>query len=376
MTGRGTRLQVILLPTARCNAACSYCFSRNRAKTLSTEQMETVFQRLVGYACGAGLETLNVYWQGGEVLLLGRDYVKKTTARLAALCLESGLDCRQYLQSNLLGLTTEWLDLLRETFDGRVSSSWDYPNVHRKDLSGDAASYERIFMQKYRMLREAGFSGGLICIPGTEAVSLPPSDLCEHFFGQLKVRGFQINLPFPSRAWEAESRGIQVPDADRLADYLCALYEHWNDNYRESGLDLQPFSNLQRFFSGQENARLPCVWGRQCAQDFLSVGPDGTVGLCDCWVLSYPDMCYGNILEQPLEEIMSGPVRSRFRARLSGILQTECGRCEFLGCCFGGCPIRALTFTGALEKPDGYCGVYRSLFKRVRDSIQGKSMAE
>jgi len=42
-----------------------------------------------------------------------------------------------------------------------------------------------------------------------------------------------------------------------------------------------------------------CIWKENCSDQFISVDSKGSVAQCDCWVTSYPNYFFGNILREP-----------------------------------------------------------------------------
>jgi sulfatase maturation enzyme AslB (radical SAM superfamily) len=47
------------------------------------------------------------------------------------------------------------------------------------------------------------------------------------------------------------------------------------------------------------------------------------------------------------------------------IQEEECIECRYLGICHGGCPVRAYTVHGDLNRKDPYCSVYQVLFEEM-----------
>lgn len=369
-------LSVVFVPTSRCNAACAYCFSAARGESMELAAVEVIAGRLATYVSDQGLKRINFFSQGGEVMLLGHDWVRRAHRILQDRLAEAGAEVVHRLQTNLLLLDDPWLEVIHEVFNARVSTSFDYPNVHRVQPGRDAAAYTELWLEKLALAQAAGCRAGIICIPGAATVKAGAREVCSFFYEKAGAHGFQVNLPFPSRAWEQRQTGrIKLASVEELTPFMCDLYDEWDRHWAAVGRQLQPLSRLKEYFAGG-NRRLPCVWGRDCSRDFICIGPGGEVGLCDCWVLSYPEFNFGNLLETPLAVLLESPHRARLSERLATLAGGQCGECRDLENCFGGCPIRAFTGTGDIAAADPYCSLYQRLFRHIESSLAGDSPGE
>ncbi len=68
---------VILLPTAECNVACEYCFEHKEAHRLSLLMVPLLTQRLLEHMEREGIEECEIYWQGGEAMIMGPDWFRE-----------------------------------------------------------------------------------------------------------------------------------------------------------------------------------------------------------------------------------------------------------------------------------------------------------
>jgi sulfatase maturation enzyme AslB (radical SAM superfamily) len=62
---------VILLPTSDCNVACDYCFERKEPHRLSPALLPLLTQRLLDHLGNEHIEECEIYWQGGEAMVMG-----------------------------------------------------------------------------------------------------------------------------------------------------------------------------------------------------------------------------------------------------------------------------------------------------------------
>ncbi len=70
-------LQIILVPTLKCNADCDYCFEVKSPDTMTLDQLTFLIRKLVEYMEETGAGETTIYWQGGEVLGMGPEWYMK-----------------------------------------------------------------------------------------------------------------------------------------------------------------------------------------------------------------------------------------------------------------------------------------------------------
>ena len=70
-TVNGRVFSVILLPTSDCNVACEYCFERKEPHRLSLALLPLLTRRLLDHLEHEGIEECEIYWQGGEAMIMG-----------------------------------------------------------------------------------------------------------------------------------------------------------------------------------------------------------------------------------------------------------------------------------------------------------------
>jgi len=331
--------------------------------------VSVVAKRIKEYVLEKRVAQVTFFWQGGEIMEMGVAWVREAHAILEERLAGCGAELVHRLQTNLLMVDSEWISAIKELFDGRISSSFDYPNLYRREVAQDPGAYTATWLEKFALVREAGCRCGVICIPSAETVRLGPEELCSFFFETAKADGFQLNLPFPTPAWNGRSGpDFEQPSVAALSRFCRELHDHWVEVYLPQGKQVQPIARLRAYFTGGDR-RLPCIWGKDCTAGFVCIGPDGEVGLCDCWVLSYPEYNGGNLLVDSLDDIMRSPSRIRIRDRLESLASGTCGECSELENCYGGCPIRAFALTGDPVVRDPYCALYRDLFGHLQTSF-------
>jgi radical SAM protein with 4Fe4S-binding SPASM domain len=361
----GRPLSLILLPTLDCNVACDYCFEEKARLSLSREQLGEVTNAILDHMATRGTTRAELYWQGGEVLLLGPAWFEHARASMARAAAERGLSLHHSIQTNLIGYGPHWDKVLREMFDGSLGTSMDFPNHHRRLKNGSTARYTEVWLRSVRQAREAGFAVGVIAVLHGGSLEVSARDFLSFYTQEAGIDDLQVNLPFPG----GPGTGGDTLRTEPLTRFLLDLLDVWMQEGFDRGVKLSPFDALFDAFSGRE-ARLPCIWQPNCANEFAAIDARGNVALCDCWVTSYPEHRFGNLFRaQNLSQMLgASPARQAFLNRPKYLVQHEdCARCPHLSLCHGGCPVRTFAATGTILAKDPYCEVYKVLFARCRE---------
>ena len=370
----GRVFSVILLPTSDCNVACEYCFERKEPHRLSLALLPLLTRRLLDHLEHEGIEECEIYWQGGEAMIMGPAWFVNAGQLMDCAAAERGRKFTHYLQTNLIGYSEAWNEVIRTMFQGSLGTSMDYPNRHRKLFKGGAEAYTRLWTRKLKEAQEADIEVGVIAVLHEGSLEAGPERFYRYFTEELGLSNFQVNTPFPGGP-AAEVEGAFQLDTKELAGFLSGLFDIWMERGYDSGVSLGPFDALIDHFTGRP-ARLPCIWKENCSNQFISVDSKGTVAQCDCWVTSYPESFFGNIFREPdlTRMLRNSPARRKFVERPKRLVEDEdCLSCRYLSICHGGCPVRTYSALGTMMAKDPYCEVYKAVFGRAE--IHGRAIS-
>ncbi len=359
-------LSLILLPTLRCNARCDYCFENKKEGDLSLEQFSVILNKVLDHMDENNIDALNIHWQGGEVMTLGPEWFNRAHDIIRQASEKRGKVVRNYIQSNMIGYSSEWNDILREMFGNSVGASLDFPNLYRKLPAGGVKDYDVLLLVNIRKAQAADILLGVIAIPNKETFRIGAHQFYHYYTDELGITDFQVNTPFPG-GFSSHSKNGYPLDTDELTRFLIDLIDVWMTDGYEKGVKLGPFEKLVDYFTEGDQG-LVCVWRSNCADEFFCVDPDGYVSQCDCWAASYPKFRFGNIIEcENLSDMLrDSSARRRFLDRPGVLVRAgECLECRFLGLCHGGCPVRAYTVYGNLGAKDPYCETYKAVFNHM-----------
>jgi uncharacterized protein len=353
---------VILLPTLKCNADCDYCFEDKTNDRLSLERLQILIDKVLDHLVDKDIPRLMIHWQGGEAMTLPPSWFAQAYALIGEAAAARGRTVTHGLQTNMIGYSPKWNEVIRTMFDASVSTSIDYPNLYRRRRGQDPSDYNAVWTQNVRLARDAGIEVQVISVPNAATLEIGAERFYSYLVDELDVRSFQVNTPFPGGETNLVKRLLPL-DTGALAYFFTDLADIWLERGSASGIRVGPFDELLAYFMGQQ-AVLPCIWTDDCANHILSIDARGNVAQCDCWVTSYPDYWFGNIFEcESLGEMLAqNAVVERFHRRPMTLVQGDCITCDYLALCHGGCPVRTFTVHGTMFEKDPHCALYKSLF--------------
>lgn len=364
----GNHFSLILLSINSCNAACEYCFEDKTKDRVSLEQLQVIVDKVMDHMDEKGIGSLTIHWQGGEAMLLPPHWYEQAYRLIQRAATAHNKRVEHGLQTNMLIYSQKWDQVIAEMFGNSISTSLDYPNLHRKVAGRSPDEYSALWAHKVRLAREAGIDVKVISVPNQATLEIGAERFYEHLVDQLGVTDFQINTPFPGG--EANDTKQSMPlDVAELARFHVELADIWLERGDQEKVRIGPFDELLNYFTHRD-ACLPCIWGRNCADEFISIDARGYVAQCDCWVTSYPEYYFGNILEcgSLTELLRSSPARAKFTERPVRMMQMECIECDYLTLCHGGCPVRTFTVRGTMFEKDPYCHLYKSIFPHMEQA--------
>jgi uncharacterized protein len=147
----GNHFSLILLSTNQCNAARDYCFEDKTHDRLSLGRLQTIVGKVLDHMDEHRIDSLTIHWQGGEAMLLSPHWYRQAFAWISEAAAKRGKRFAHGLQTNMLaytpewdGLIAEWDGLIAEMFGNSLSTSLDYPNLHRKASGRGPEHYDAL----------------------------------------------------------------------------------------------------------------------------------------------------------------------------------------------------------------------------------------
>ncbi|MGB4946230.1 MAG: radical SAM protein [Candidatus Competibacter denitrificans] len=366
-----SHISLILLSTLQCNADCEYCFEDKTSDRLTLDRLGEMIRKVLDYMVEKSLGSLEIYWQGGEAMLLPPSWYEQANDLIRREAEARGKTVVHSLQSNMLAYSSRWNKVIADMFGNSVGTSLDYPNLHRKLLGHEPDTYNQIWARRVSEARAAGIEIQVIAVPNRATLELGAERFYSHFVDELGITDFQVNTPFPGGTGSTAKKALPVDEVAALGRFYTELADVWLARGRDCGVRVGPLDALLQHF-GHQPATLPCIWSDNCANSLISIDARGYVAQCDCWVTSYPDYHYGNIFEcDSLAKLLqTSPVRKQFNERPIQLIQRECLSCDYLSLCHGGCPVRTYTVHGSLFEKDPYCALYQQMFGHMEQAAR------
>lgn len=348
----------IVMPTKACNLACEYCYVTDKpTEMMSHALVERVLDQLLQHNDPEKLTRIT--WHGGEPMLAGIDFYQHVCSVIREQY--PGHNIQHAIQTNGTLLTDEWIDFfLTESFD--VGVSLDGPKeLHdscRKSRDGKG-TFDHVFGNILHA-RERGLIVGVLCVVTRHTVGY--EDNLFDFFYRNKL-DFSFHPITAVNDGMADDLSITPQEFARISIRLFDLGFYQPEPRVTTASPSLHYATA--VMMGQSSGF--CVFSESCAEEYISVGPEGQVHVCDRFA-DYPELSYGNIIESSLEEILDSPVRKEFLKPRAALL-SECQQCEWGVLCQAGCPHETYARTGSVFERDPFCEGYQMIFRHVYDVI-------
>lgn len=359
----GPHFSVILLPTNQCNVACDYCFEQHSPHRLTLEQLPTLTGRLLTHMEQQQIATAEIYWQGGELMTLPPRWFEQAHQIMTDAASARGRRFEHCMQTNLIGYDESWHQIIEQMFGNDISTSMDFPNVHRRLGNGSVEQYTAIWEENLKRAQAAGMRVGVIAVLSEASLRAGAESFYAYFVDHLGLKDFQVNTPFAGGPAQRLWKSAPLP-MDGLCRFMEDLFALWATRGYDAGVRLGPFDALVDHFC-RRPARLPCIWQPNCAEQFVSIDARGNLAQCDCWVTSYPEYSFGNVFHDVglTEQLRSSAARADFNRRPERLAaESDCATCRYLSICHGGCPVRTYAAHKTLFEKDPYCEMYLTIF--------------
>jgi len=355
MNDRAKITSVLVKPvSADCNLACQYCFYSSKAalypETKRHMMSEYVLRWLTAQVMGLSYERVSFCWQGGEPTLAELEFYQKAVKYQDLFGLP-GQIVENSLQTNGTLIDKEWAKFLaRYNFLVGVSldGSQEVHDHYRKDHAG-GSSYKRV-MSGIEWLKRYDVDFNILVLLNSYNVRHP-----KELYQFLIKQDFQYLQFIP--CVEKNRGDIGIADfsitPEQYGQFLCTVFDMWTIEEIPQ-VYIREFEDiLIAYVTGEAPI---CTFSRECNK-YIVVEYNGDVYPCDFYV--EPRWLLGNLIKQPLEEIVAGEKFTEFRSRKAKITQ-KCGGCPWLEYCHGGCP----KHWSVLDLDRNYfCSSYQMLFK-------------
>jgi uncharacterized protein len=371
---------------AACNLSCKYCFFLSKENLYGEKEsplmdeatLTSYIQQL--FESSAGPE-VQVAWQGGEPMLRGLDFFKRSV-ELAAKFQQPHQRVLHTMQTNGTLIDDEWAAFFKR-HNYLVGLSIDGPrelhDAYRIDKKGQG-SFDDV-IRGWNYLQKHGVDTNILCTIHAANVD-HPLEVYHFFRDELKAQYIQM-IPIVERATEQtitlanrgwgglkgkdrplyKQEGNLVTErtvpSEKFGTFLSAIFDEWIK--RDVGtVYVTTFDIALGSWVGQHNA---CIISPTCGAA-LVMEHNGDVYSCDHFV--EPEHKLGNVKETPLRTLVTSEKQRRFGQSKYDTLPKYCKECPVLFACYGECPRNRFIKTPDGEEGLNYlCAGYKSFFTHI-----------
>jgi len=339
----------MLVPTLGCPSKCSYCWSSEEGSpVMSIETIKEVVEWLRDFRD----DPVTFTFHGGEPLLAGADFYRKALPLLAEGL--SHLSPAFALQTNLWKMTPELAGILAE-YDIPIGSSLDGPE-ELNDLQRGKGYYKKT-MRGYEIARAAGLKVSFICTFTSHSVRFR-----EDIFNFFLENGLTLKLHPALPSMRSENPGKWALDPEEYGELLVYLLDKYLENMGR--IEIMNIDHLCKCVFTSRGTVCTFV---DCMGDTFAVGPDGSIYPCYRFV-GMPEYVMGNVHDHPGREDLARSRAWKLMFQFKEYVDRECGGCNYIKFCRGGCPYNAMApAEGEIKGVDPHCTAYKRIFKEITD---------
>ncbi len=350
---------------AICNLNCKYCFYTPKTELYPEMSIKMSYEVLEEYThqyIGAiKIPEVTFAWQGGEPTLMGIEFFKKAI-EFQEMYKKPGMQIYNTIQTNGILLDDEWCQFFREN-NFLVGISIDGPkklhDTYRKDKKGNP-SFDRV-MQAIKLLQKHGVEFNILATVNRVNADYPLE--VYRFFKEIGAQFIQF-IPIVEIESEDEDENINVSSEsvfpDQYGKFLIAIFDEWVKK-DVGNVYIQIFDAT--LASWVDYPPSVCLFAPTCGTAMI-IEHNGDLYSCDHFVDS--EHLLGNIMETPLEELVSSSQQSKFGQDKKSNLSSECIQCDFKFACYGGCPKHRFIKDETGERRLNYlCRGYKKFFAHI-----------
>ena len=343
---------------AACNLGCQYCFFLSKEQLYPNESylmddatLATYIRQLMESSPGPQVD---VAWQGGEPLLRGLDFYKRSVELANFYRKPHHQRVLHTIQTNGTLITDEWAAFFKR-HNFLVGISIDGPralhDVYRVTKKNEG-SFDDV-IRGWTVLRQHSVDVNILCAIHA-ANADHPLDVYRFFRDELGLRHVQL-IPIVE-----QDDLIRSVDPVKWGEFLITVFEEWV-RHDVGTVYVQMFDAALASWVGAPASM--CIFGETCG-NALALEHNGDLYSCDHFV--DPPYLLGNILHTQMVELVASPQQRAFGDAKRDTLPRYCVECPVRFACNGECPKNRFSTTPDGEPGLNYlCAGYRSFFLHV-----------
>ena len=311
-------MRFMIKPTHKCNLSCPYCYEHLHDYNGGPEKMDmAIIDQLASVIKSSSLENVIISFIGGEVSLMGEEWLRKAITTLG----ENAPNSRIGIQTNLVDFDiSAFSDLLKDRVLG-ISTSHD-------GLQHDffRCGTSETVIEKFAELEElVEYAPGFLTTASAEFMA----DYLENT--KFLLKSFKTNCL--NYRFMTDCNGVEKGDYSEYISNWKALIDLWLSgeiHFRERTI-LMLISLLSKWKTFDNT----CSYNRACYGTVLAVQPDGTLTPCD----NMAEVSLGTVYDYTnIKDAFEQPNGLKIKSDLEyKFTHGECAKCYFKAHCGGGC---------------------------------------
>jgi uncharacterized protein len=273
---------------------------------------------------GSGDEGFRFIWHGGEPFMVPIEHYDEIGKLQKSII--GPLMYQNLIQTNLTILTDrhiEWLKNGRFLAQMGVGFSFDVYGDQRRHLNGKDTS-QRI-LNNLQLLLDNNLRVGGITVLSRSTISHLENIF--HFYDALGL-DFRL-LPYHLET-SPEQTATNAVTPEEISETMCNLFDLWSQS--EHPVTIAPLNEYTEDAIAFINKRMKFYYDKDLDENIFIIDTDGRVFGHETYLHEH---AYGNLFEQPFEEILDCKNRHQLVAKATRRMETYCVNCEFFGACSG-----------------------------------------
>ncbi len=356
---------------ALCNLDCKYCFYTPKKRLYPENKIGMSDEVLKEYTCQyinvTTIPEITFSWQGGEPTLMGIEFFKKALMYQEKYK-KPGMQIYNNIQTNGIVLDDEWCQFFKEN-NFLVGISIDGPkelhDTYRIDKKGNP-SFDKV-VQSIKLMQKHGVEFNIIATINRLNAD-HPREVYNFFKEEINTKFIQF-IPIVELEIKESNENFNIINEsvlpEQYGDFLIAIFDEWI-KYDVGKIYVQIFDTA--LASWVDYPPSVCIFAPTCGTAMI-IEHNGDLYSCDHFVDS--EHLLGNIMENPLEEMVSSSQQIHFGKDKKDKLPLECNQCNFKFACNGACPKHRFLKNETDKNGLNYlCPGYKKFFNHINWPMQ------
>ena len=354
-----------------CNLRCRYCFYAREVEKREEQAERFMSREIAEHLLEEAFRTvgrgrrIDFSFQGGEPTLAGLPFFRYFVEKAREEC-PKGVQLSFSIQTNGLLLDEEWVSFLKkERFLTGISLDGNRETHDFCRVDHEGKGTWKKALEKAKLLLRSGVDTNVLCVVTKNCARHPQA-----VYNELKKNGFRY-LQFIA-CMEEDKTETPYPWSLGEEDYgkfLCTLFDLWYQDWEKGDYhSIRLFDDYIHILL--HDGASTCSTCGTCGE-YLVAEADGSLYPCDFYCLD--EWKIGNIMQEPLEDILNGEKYADFFA-LGLEKPAVCGTCPYNAFCAGGC--KNDWAPGENGKRNIRCGAFKALFQHALPRMMTIARAE